>query len=76
MDDTQLLRLEEEERSTEESLVEEVVEKPSGKRQFNDTLLVQLMCPSPTTLPRGVARRVYGVMSDTPVSRRTRLYQS
>jgi len=52
-----------------------VEEKPAGKRQlFNDTLLAQLLCPSVADLPTGNMRRVYGVMSDTPMSRRTRLY--
>ena len=52
-----------------------VEDKPSAKRQFNDTLLAQLMCPTQAQLPKGTARRVYGVMSDTPYSKRTRLYQ-
>jgi len=66
MDDMELLTMDEE---------QAVEDKPSAKRQFNDTLLAQLMCPANVQLPQGVARRVYGVMSDTPYSRRTRLYQ-
>ena len=66
MDDTEMLSMEDE---------RAVEEKPSAKRQFNDTLLAQFMWPTPITLPQGVARRVYGVMSDTPYSRRTRLSQ-
>jgi hypothetical protein len=49
--------------------------KPAGKGKFSDTLLAQLMCATPVALPKGAGRRVYGVMSDTPMSRRTRLYQ-
>lgn len=67
MDDMEPLSTEEEQTTIEE--------KPSAKRQFNDTLLAQLMWPAPVVLPQGTARRVYGVMSDTPMSRRTRLYQ-
>lgn len=66
MEDTELLATEEE---------QAVEDKPSSKRQFNDTLLAQLMWPTPVALPQGTARRVYGVMSDTPASKRTRLYQ-
>lgn len=66
MDDMELFVMD------EEKIIEE---KPSAKRQFNDTLLAQLMWPAQVALPQGIARRVYGVMSDTPYSRRTRLYQ-
>jgi hypothetical protein len=66
MEDMELFTAEEE---------QPVDEKPSAKRQFNDTLLAQLMWPAPVALPQGNARRVYGVMSDTPYSKRTRLYQ-
>jgi hypothetical protein len=66
MDDLELSTMEEE---------QTMEEKPSAKRQFNDTLLAQLMWPTPVALPQGTPRRVYGVMSDTPMSRRTRLYQ-
>jgi hypothetical protein len=74
MEDTELFAMEEDEQATLEKPA--VEERPAGKRQFNDTLLTQLMCPAPVPLPRGCnVRRVYGVMSDTPLSRRTRLYQ-
>lgn len=49
-------------------------EDRSGKRHFDDSLLTKLMCPTPVVPPQGKARRIYGVMSDTPRSRRTRLY--
>ncbi len=66
MDDMEMHSVEEE---------QTVEEKPSAKRQFSDTLLAQMMWPTPIILPQGTPRRVYGVMSDTPMSRRTRLYQ-
>lgn len=66
MEDMELLTMDEE---------QTVDEKPSAKRHFNDALLAQFMWPNKLTLPQGTARRVYGVMSDTPYSRRTRLYQ-
>ena len=59
--------------------VEEIVdteEKTSGKKQFSDALLLQLLGPQkPIVITKGTGRRVYGVMSDTPMSRRTKLYK-
>lgn len=58
---------------------EEIVdteERTSGKKQFSDTLLLQLLGPQkPIVIIKGTGRRVYGVMSDTPMSRRTKLYK-
>ncbi len=58
----------------EESLNTE--ERTSGKKQFSDALLLQLLGPQkPVVITKGTGRRVYGVMSDTPMSRRTKLYK-
>ena len=58
---------------------EEIVdteERTSGKKQFSDALLLQLLGPQkPIVITKGTGRRVYGVMSDTPMSRRTKLYK-
>ncbi|MES2355697.1 MAG: hypothetical protein V4568_15120 [Pseudomonadota bacterium] len=71
MDDKELFAVEEEQALDDKSTVED---RPSSKRHFDDTALAQVMCSKPVVLPPGTARRVLGVMSDTPMSRRTRLY--
>ena len=64
-----------EELVTAEDIVD-TEERTSGKKQFSDALLLQLLGPQkPIVITKGTGRRVYGVMSDTPMSRRTKLYK-
>ena len=60
-----------------ESSVAQDEESPetNAKREFSATLLTEFW-PAKVTLPAGQARRIYGITSDTPRGKRTRLYQT
>jgi hypothetical protein len=54
---------------------EEFPETTNAKREFSATLLTEFW-PAKVTLPEGQSRRIYGITSDTPRGKRTRLYQT
>lgn len=58
-----------------ESSVAQDEESPetNGKREFSATLLTEFW-PAKVILPEGRSRRIYGITSDTPRGKRTRLY--
>jgi hypothetical protein len=55
--------------------VAEVAPDTNVKHEFSAALLTEFW-PAKLILPTGQSRRVYGITSDTPRSKRTRLYQS
>jgi hypothetical protein len=54
---------------------EEATPKSNAKHEFSATLLTEFW-PARVTLPAGQSRRIYGITSDTPRGKRTRLYQT